>query len=108
MELLCDLCPRRCGAARGDETPAGVCRSPLLPRIARAAAHFGEEPCICGSGGAGASQARQEPVYYTVRKGDTLWAIAKGRGMTLAALIALNPQIRNPNRIYPGEKVRVQ
>ena len=61
-----------------------------------------------GSGGAGASQARQEPVYYTVRKGDTLWAIAKGRGMTLAALIALNPQIRNPNRIYPGEKVRVQ
>ena len=61
-----------------------------------------------GSGGAGASQARQEPVYYTVRKGDTLWAIAKGRGMTLAALIALNPQIRNPNWIYPGEKVRVQ
>ena len=54
------------------------------------------------------SQARQEPVYYTVRKGDTLWAIAKGRGMTLAALIALNPQIRNPNRIYPGEKVRVR
>ena len=28
--------------------------------------------------------------------------------MTLAALIALNPQIRNPNRIYPGEKVRVR
>ena len=61
-----------------------------------------------GSGAAGASQVRQEPVYYTVRKGDTRWAIAKGRGMTLAALIALNPQIRNPNRIYPGEKVRVQ
>lgn len=54
MEQLCNLCPRRCGAARGDDTPAGVCRSPLLPRIARAAAHFGEEPCICGSGGAGA------------------------------------------------------
>ena len=54
MELSCDLCPRRCGAARSDEAPAGVCRSPLLPRIARAAAHFGEEPCICGSGGAGA------------------------------------------------------
>ena len=61
-----------------------------------------------GSGGAGASQVRQEPVYYTVRKGDTLWAIAKGRGMALSDLIALNPQIRNPNRIYPGEKVRVR
>ena len=61
-----------------------------------------------GSGGAGASQVRREPVYYTVRKGDSLWAIAKGRGMALSDLIALNPQIRNPNRIYPGEKVRVR
>ena len=54
MELSCDLCPRRCGAARSDEAPAGVCRSPLLPRIARAAAHFGEEPCISGTRGSGA------------------------------------------------------
>ena len=59
-------------------------------------------------GGAEAAPARREPVYYTVRKGDTLWGIAKGRGMVLSALIALNPQIRNPNRIYPGDRVRVQ
>ena len=54
------------------------------------------------------SRVRQEPVYYIVRKGDTLWGIAMGRGMALSALIALNPQIRNPNRIYPGDRVRVQ
>ena len=31
-----------------------MCLSPALPRVARAAAHFGEEPCIGGSRGAGA------------------------------------------------------
>ena len=54
MELCCDLCPRRCGALRGDEKPGGFCRSPLLPRVARAAAHYGEEPCIAGPNGTGA------------------------------------------------------
>ena len=54
MEILCELCPRRCGKLRGDNTPGGVCRSPLLPRVARAAAHYGEEPCIAGKNGTGA------------------------------------------------------
>ena len=51
---ICSLCPRRCFAPRGDETTGGFCRSPLLPRVARAAAHFGEEPCIAGPNGTGA------------------------------------------------------
>ena len=54
LEILCNLCPRRCGALRGDDTPGGICRSPLLPRIARAAPHYGEEPCIAGKNGTGA------------------------------------------------------
>ena len=54
MEITCNLCPRRCGAVRGDTTPGGLCRSPLLPRIARAAPHYGEEPCIAGKSGTGA------------------------------------------------------
>lgn len=54
MELICSLCPRGCGAFRGDDRPGGVCRSPALPRVARAAPHFGEEPCISGTKGAGA------------------------------------------------------
>jgi len=54
MEIRCTLCPRRCEAVRGDETPGGLCRSPLLPRIARAAPHYGEEPCIAGPNGTGA------------------------------------------------------
>lgn len=44
---------------------------------------------------------------YTVRKGDTLWGIAKQYDVTLASLIAANPQIKNPNLIYPGDRVRL-
>lgn len=51
--MICDLCPRQCGAERTEYEPGGVCASPLLPRIARAAAHFGEEPCISGERGSG-------------------------------------------------------
>ena len=53
MEILCNLCPRNCGALRG-ETGGGFCLSPSLPKVARAAPHYGEEPCIGGSGGTGA------------------------------------------------------
>lgn len=54
MDVRCDLCPRRCHAVRGEDKPGGICRSPLTPRVARAAPHYGEEPCIAGKNGTGA------------------------------------------------------
>lgn len=44
---------------------------------------------------------------YTVRSGDTLSGIAAAHGLTLAQIEHLNPQIGNPNSIYPGEVVHV-
>ena len=43
----------------------------------------------------------------TVQRGDTLSAIAQRNGVSLAALIAANPQIRNPNLIYAGQTVHL-
>lgn len=51
--MICNGCPRRCGVQRSEYSPAGVCSSPALPRIARSAPHFGEEPCISGENGSG-------------------------------------------------------
>lgn len=49
-----------------------------------------------------------EEVWYTVVRGDTLWAIARRYDTTAAAITALNPAIRNPNLILPGQEVRVR
>lgn len=46
--------------------------------------------------------------YYTVVRGDTLGAIAARHKLSLAQIIKLNPQIKNINLIYPGQKIRVK
>lgn len=48
----CALCPRRCGAdRRAGQT--GFCGAGDTVKVARAALHFWEEPCISGSKGSG-------------------------------------------------------
>ena len=44
---------------------------------------------------------------YTVRPGDSMFSIAQRFGVSLNALIAANPQIPNPNLIFPGQTVCV-
>lgn len=62
---------------------------------------------LSGTGSRTAAAESAAAETYTVRKGDTLWGIAKRYDVTLAALIAANPQIKNPNLIYPGDKVLI-
>ena len=52
--MKCNLCPRMCGAERNEISGEGLCREGTLPRIARAALHFDEEPVISGKRGSGA------------------------------------------------------
>lgn len=44
---------------------------------------------------------------YTVRSGDTMSAIAARHGISLGALESANPQIANPNLIYPGQPLNI-
>ena len=46
--------------------------------------------------------------YYTAVRGDCMWNIATSRGMTLAELLALNPQVKNPNILMVGDVLRVK
>lgn len=62
----CTLCPRKCGATRtneanrnlsnstGDDIRNGYCGQTNQIKLARAALHYYEEPCISGSNGSGA------------------------------------------------------
>ena len=50
---ICTACPRKCGKERLSTEGHGICGMPSLPKIARAAVHFGEEPCISGANGSG-------------------------------------------------------
>lgn len=47
------------------------------------------------------------PATVSVQRGDTLGAIAKRCAVSLADLLAVNPTVTNPNRIYPGQELRV-
>jgi nucleoid-associated protein YgaU len=56
-------------------------------------------------GGAG------EPVFHTVEKGDTLWAIAEktmGNGSKYTEIFEANkPMLSHPDKIYPGQVLRI-
>lgn len=54
MPFICNVCPRQCRAHRTEtENIHGYCGMPETPIVARAALHFGEEPCISGTQGSG-------------------------------------------------------
>lgn len=45
--------------------------------------------------------------YYTVRSGDTLWAISRRTGVSVGRLERLNPEI-HPRSLRPGMRLRLQ
>lgn len=51
--MICNVCPRNCGAERTETRAGGICRMPELPVVAKAMLHQWEEPCLVGEHGAG-------------------------------------------------------
>ena len=52
-----------------------------------------------------------EPVFHTVEKGDTLWAISSktlGKGSRYNEIFEANrPMLTHPDKIYPGQVLRI-
>lgn len=53
------------------------------------------------------SQESGDGVYHTVKQGETLWSISRAYGLTLGEMMTRNPQIKNPNVVQAGQKLRV-
>ena len=54
------------------------------------------------------TESRQETVsgqIYQVVQGDNLWAIAQRQGVSVEDILKANPELKNPNLIFVGQKV---
>lgn len=62
------------------------------------------------AGAAGEIVETETGIYYTVEEGDTLWDLSRkfsNSEYLWPDLWSGNPQIANPHRIYPGERIRL-
>jgi len=67
---------------------------------------------IVGIGGTGAAVSIIDKILkdtkpYTIKKGDTLSEIARDHGTTLKAVKEANPQIKDLNKIRPGQEIKM-
>jgi N-acetylmuramoyl-L-alanine amidase len=50
---------------------------------------------------------KENGIYHTVVRGDTLWGLAKKYGTTIHKIIEFN-NLKDPNKIFPGETLRMK
>ncbi|MED4238473.1 SafA/ExsA family spore coat assembly protein [Priestia megaterium] len=55
----------------------------------------------------GLNNTAQAATVHTVQSGDTMWKIAVKYQVGVSELIKANSAIKNPNSIYPGQKITI-
>lgn len=80
--MICNLCPRQCGALRTETEGAGFCGMPAVPALARAALHHWEEPPISGTRGSGAIFFSGCPLQCVFCQNDQISRQRLGRPVT--------------------------
>lgn len=61
---------------------------------------------LSGAGSSNEESSEMGCVIYTVRRGDNLWNLSRKYGTTVQSIVQLN-NIKNPNLIYSGQKLRI-
>lgn len=84
--MICHLCPRQCGAERTARDGGGFCGMPAVPRVARAALHFWEEPPISGTQGSGAVFFSGCPLRCAYCQNHDISAAGFGRDVSIERL----------------------
>ena len=103
---VCTICPRSCGAIRTETEGSGCCGVGLLPKTARIAPHFWEEPCISGTRGSGTIFFSGCVMSCVFCQNDKISRQRHGRIMTIEELVdsvkALEAQaVHNINLVSP-------
>ncbi len=93
MQNECRLCPRNCGVNR--DNCLGICQVSNKIKIARAALHFWEEPCISGENGSGAVFFSGCPLHCVFCQNEEISHGKVGKEITVKRLAEIFIELQN-------------
>lgn len=107
--MKCDLCPRKCltDRAKGEK---GICGQTDKLKVARAALHFWEEPCISGEAGSGAVFFSGCPLHCVFCQNENIANGTVGKEISVERLVDIFLELQekganNINLVTPGHFV---
>ena len=107
--MNCNLCPRKCGADRASGQ-LGVCGQTEELKVARAALHYWEEPCISGEEGSGAVFFSGCPLHCVFCQNENIANGTTGKKIKVSRLSEIFLELQekganNINLVTPGHFV---
>ena len=107
--MKCDLCPRKCLVDR-KKGEKGICGQTENLKVARAALHFWEEPCISGDEGSGAVFFSGCPLHCVFCQNENIANGTVGKEISLERLVDIFLELQekganNINLVTPGHFV---
>ena len=107
--MKCDLCPRKCLVDR-KKGEKGICGQTENLKVARAALHFWEEPCISGDAGSGAVFFSGCPLHCVFCQNENIANGTVGKEISLKRLVDIFLELQekranNINLVTPGHFV---
>lgn len=107
--MKCDLCPRKCLVDR-KKGGKGICGQTENLKVARAALHFWEEPCISGDAGSGAVFFSGCPLHCVFCQNENIANGTVGKEISLERLVDIFLELQekganNINLVTPGHFV---